>query len=247
MDNIDINDIGGLQFEETPYVFLSASVPKRLNSDDYQESDREIVRQEDQNYCAFSYPELIRAAVVAVTREALKRKMKIVFGAHPTISPLMIQAAESTGAPDDSILIFQAKPFESMIPQSTLDLIHNSKGKLIITPTKNNEAIQSLPLGQRKRHPCPESLKYMREQMVNIPRLCCGIFIGGMIGVEDEATLFKQARPNLKCYAIASTGGAAAKIFQNQGFAGNLSSIDRQHLETMRSYTLLARKIFNDI
>ena len=54
-------------------------------------------------------------------------------------------------------------------------------------------------------------LALMRKKMIEENDFCAAIFIGGMEGVEDEYTLFKNAHPDSPLFPIASSG-AASKI-----------------------------------
>jgi hypothetical protein len=68
-----------------------------------------------------------------------------------------------------------------------------------------------------------------------------------MEGVEEGAILFKSGHPNLPCYAIASTDSGALALLDGapHGFAGALP--DPDILRTGTSYSLLARKILDDM
>ena len=59
-----------------------------------------------------------------------------------------------------------------------------------------------------------KSLVHMREVMLSGP-FNCGIFIGGMEGVEDEYKMFIRLHPGVSAFPIASTGAAAAIIFKS--------------------------------
>ena len=56
------------------------------------------------------------------------------------------------------------------------------------------------------------SLARMREAMLTGP-FVGGFFIGGMEGVEEEFAMFSRTQPGFPAFPIASTGAAAAKLF----------------------------------
>ena len=56
------------------------------------------------------------------------------------------------------------------------------------------------------------SLQRMREAMLATP-FHVGFFIGGMEGVEEEYTMFRHLQPGIPAFPIASTGAAAALLF----------------------------------
>ncbi|HNA57688.1 MAG TPA: hypothetical protein PLJ43_06185, partial [Chitinophagales bacterium] len=59
-----------------------------------------------------------------------------------------------------------------------------------------------------------ESLKHMREEMFK-NYFTAAVFIGGMDGVIDEYNMFSMAHPSALLLPLASTGGAAQKIYLN--------------------------------
>ena len=92
-------------------LLLSASIPMDRDPALFEPTDRERVADINRLYASSARPERIRAATIAVTRVALRRGMRLVFGAHPTISPLVLQVAADLGAVDDSILVFQSDAY----------------------------------------------------------------------------------------------------------------------------------------
>lgn len=222
-----------LQDPARPAILLSASVP--YLREDFED---EAERQRNLHYVALAQPQYIRLAVAELTRTALMRHAQMIFGAHPAISPMVLDAARNLGAPPDSVLIFQSDFFADRIPGSTYELANWSAGRLFFTPRQPAE-------GERSAR--RQSLKKMRSLMVSPPNLRGAIFVGGMDGVEDEAKLFEEEHPHLPRYAIASTGSAAQGLFERspKEFAGSLR--DPGVLVTSRSYSVLARNILDDM
>lgn len=216
-----------------PAILLSASVPY-LREDFENEAERE----RNHRYVAMAQPQHIRLAVAELTRTALMRHAQVIFGAHPAISPMVLDAARNLGAPSDSILIFQSDFFADRIPGSTYELANWSAGRLFFTPRQP---------AQGERSARRQSLRKMRSLMVSASNLRGAIFVGGMDGVQDEATLFEEEHASLPRYAIASTGSAAQELFERspEKFAGRLR--DASVLTTSRSYSVLARNILDDM
>jgi hypothetical protein len=218
-----------------PAILLSASVPYMR----HEHADDEA-RNRNQRYVDMARPELIRLAVVELTKTALRRGAQLIFGAHPAISPMVLDAARNVGAPPGSILIFQSEFFADSIPNSTLELANWSAGCLFLTPRQPARGMEDA----RSR-----SLAVMRDLMVSPTNLRGAIFVGGMDGVEEEVKHLESVprdRP-LPCYAIASTGSAAELLFDQspERFTGN--RLDPDSLRRGRSYALLARQILDDM
>lgn len=240
MDARDLSiQLRELKSPERPAILLSASVPYiREATSDMTPEERQQLRELSTRYVQSAQPQRIRLAVMELTKAALMRQTQLIFGAHPAISPMVLEAARNVGAPPDSILIFQSAFFADRIPRSTLELSDWSAGRLFFTRQRP---------GDRPYDARNESLAEMRSLMVSPPNLRGAIFVGGMEGVEEEAILFKSAHPNLPRYAIASTGSAALALFGRapHGFAGSLPNPDI--LQTGTSYSLVARKILDDM
>jgi hypothetical protein len=72
-------------------------------------------------------------------------------------------------------------------------------------------------------------------------RFNCGIFIGGMEGVEEEYQMFKGVQKSAPAFPVASTGAAAAILFNAD------ATVKKQHpeLENELSYISLMRALVN--
>lgn len=228
-------------------IVLSASVPAWRNPLDFEPADQQAVEEINQNYVSNARPERIRAAVVALTRVALARQVRLVFGAHPTISPMILQVAQDMDARDDSILVFQSNAYRSIIPGSTLQFANWSRGRLILTREKPEPHLVPTPL--KRLSPYPNSLKHMRTMMMEVPGVIGAVFIGGMNGVEDEADLFAQVHLHLRLrrYAFASTGSAALRLEQRFPGAFHGTLPDPQAFRTTLSYTIAASMVLDEL
>jgi hypothetical protein len=236
--NIDSAKQCRQHFADVPTIMLCASVPYELDRKNRDPHDWPELVKWNQRFIGRARPDRIRAAVAALTRVALGRKMRIVFGAHPSISPMMLQAARDLGAPARSILIFQSEAFLGHFNRSTLALADWRAGCLVTT------AQQPEPPNSKR---FPNSLERMRELMVAVPGIAGAVFIGGMNGVEREAEIAMQSK--IKRYAIASTGSAAEALFNgNRGdFCGTLNAIDADFIRNSHAYTVVASKIVRDM
>lgn len=223
---------------EAPSLLLSASVPYLRKPSDFVQSERAERRRRNKIYVDSARPERIRAAVVSLALAAVTRKFRLVFGAHPAISPMILTAARDAGAPPESIIIFQSEFYLGRLPSATLELASWDAGLLVIT-----KAAPERPTATRS----PASLTLMRELMVGVPGLTGAVFVGGMEGVEEEAALFNLAHHDLPRYAVASSGSAAAELLKSEPARFKGTSLDEKMLTSSPSYSVVAGKIFEDL
>lgn len=144
------------------------------------------------------------------------------WGGHPAITPLIRAVAESVGILGvDRVRLFQSAWFRDTLPS-------------------DNAAFERYELTQKKVT-LAESLAEMRERMFSASEFDAGIFIGGMEGVEVEFELFRSGHPNAKVLPVASTGAAAAIIYQRERERLSLSD----ELETEYAYPSLFRRLLD--
>lgn len=156
-------------------IFLAASVPPA----DYPET---------------SDPFLVQSAV----RELLKTvipKYKLVWGGHPTITPLVQSMCEFLGVDAAQATVLYQSQFFVEQAQAT---------NVVLVPAVAKDKDQSLLL--------------MREQMLSRQNLVAAVFIGGMAGAELEHDLFRRLRPDAKVVVVPATGGAALKLATTYGY-----------------------------
>ncbi len=222
------------------YLFLSASVPYEFVESNVDLGPGETVENLNARFWATRQPARVRDAVSALTRTAIGRGFRLVFGAHPSISPMVLQAASDMEAPPASVVIFQSEKYDGVIPQSTLDLAAWKSGLLVMTQKQNE------PPGTTRN---PNSLAFMREMMTSVRGLEGAVFVGGMKGIALEAKAFEDRQPGARRYAIGSTGSAAAELarLKPDEFHGTLGRQDASLLETSASYSLVAHKIVKDL
>lgn len=235
-----VADAGQLQavLPDVPTLLLSASVPYPLEASKLDPADVSRLQQWTRQYVDTARPQRIRTAVSALTRVALNHGLRLVFGAHPSISPMVLQVARDMDAPPGSILIFQSEAYAALIPTPTWELASWKSGLMVQTPAQPE-------LPHNRRH--PNSLRLMRELMARVPGVRAAVFVGGMQGVVDEADLFHAAHPQAKRYAVASTGSAALVLADRDPAAFHGTLGDPTVLRDNLSYSVVARRIVLDL
>jgi hypothetical protein len=182
-------------------VFMSASFPYGDRANKFPEAN----------------PFEITSAVVALARSVFGAKGKLVFGGHPTISPLVLSVArdftlfcanQEVKLDRPLVYIYQSKLFEDVIPKETLQLEEEGIGEIIWVNAEGTDKERSL-------------LK-MRVNMLSDSKLLAGVSIGGMNGVydidnkqyNDEFYLFTKHCNGKPFYPIGSTGGASQALLK---------------------------------
>ncbi|MBZ5594764.1 MAG: hypothetical protein LAP39_21170 [Acidobacteriia bacterium] len=190
-------------------VFVSASVPYRpLWTDDAK-------------------PVEIEEAIVSIARAVFARKGRLLFGGHPSVSPLIASIAGEYFPADPErrhrpVITFQSEYFRGHLPDETWQLFRMGWSSIQWTP--------AVP-GADGTSDQPKSLKLMREWMLLGPSTPPEVIeahglrppkamlaVGGMEGVADEAGMFLSHRikwrisPAPPIYAITSGGGAARRL-----------------------------------
>ena len=183
-------------------IFLSASVPTRKPwTDDSQ-------------------PIEIEEAIISVARAVFARKGRLLFGGHPSVSPLVSAVAGEYYPADPArvqrpVVTFQSRLFEESLPDETTELF--TMGWSDIEWTERRETREL-------------SLALMRDLMLPKPGVPVAAFernelalplamiaIGGMEGIRDEAAVFlrRQATwggPRRRVFSFKSGGGAPARL-----------------------------------
>lgn len=174
-------------------IFLSASVPI-MGRGSYHETANPFLIQ-----CA------VRELVIAIIRQH-----KIVWGGHPTITPMIWNICEDLGEDySQRVTLYQSRFFEERFPEE------NRRFQNVIF----TEAVP----GDREA-----SLRAMREEMLSRKDLVAAVFIGGMEGVEAEYALFKQYHPAAKVLPVPSPGGATLNLAKDHGYfsGADLADVD---------------------
>jgi hypothetical protein len=218
-------------------VFLSASFPSASRSPDFFDS---------------ADPDEITQAVVALTRAVFASEARLVFGGHPTISPLIMdvsqdylwQRSSRQPRPDPLAVVYQSEVFRDFTSPATMRMMDENLSETIFTPTVAGE---SLPVaGTPDPQLFPRSLADMRSQMLGRQDLAAGVFIGGMEGIREEAQTLRELNPNVPQFYVGAPGGAAQLLAQETLQRPNLTSDERDWLEYLmvsREYVTLMQRI----
>ena len=224
---------------ENPAIFLSASVPfERLETgeDGARLSTDEIDR--NLRYLRTSQPARIRRAVTELCRFTFRSEVKynLVFGGHPAISPLVLQAARQFVDDDGDekrAIVFQSAYFCDKIPAEARELGNWERGQLLYTEGLETKAA---------------SLFKMRQVMLDRSHdLRAAILIGGMEGIIDEVERFADTHKGAPIFAIGSTGSASQDVLEERTSLCSGSRADAATLRENASYPQVMHRIFKDL
>lgn len=162
------------------HVFLSASFPSGERGERFRPYDAAAVAD----------------AVAALVRVIFAMDGSVVFGGHPTITPLVLMIGSDLRL-THSVDIFQSRWFEDKITPETWTLIDSGVGRLHWTG---------------RRETLDESLDLMRTEMLGTIRPSAAVFVGGMEGILSEFEHCRELLPRTPKIPIAGPGGAAARL-----------------------------------
>lgn len=162
------------------HLFLSASFPSGERGERFRPYDAAGVAD----------------AVAAVVRAVFRMGGNVVFGGHPTITPLVLMIGSELRL-EQRVHIFQSKWFEDRITPETWTLIDSGVGRLHWT---------------RRCETLDGSLALMRAEMLGSTRPSAAVFVGGMEGIVEEYERCKELLPQVPKIPIAGPGGAAARL-----------------------------------
>lgn len=212
-------------------ILLSASVPSEKRSKKYNENYTKIKNAQVQ----------IEEAVIGLSRNVFQAGGKLIFGGHPSISPLVLMVATefkiNKNIEDISrkekqqkpVTIFQSRAYEKIIPSETTTLFNLGYSNIVWTDAIDGETFD--PKIQDETQ-CEKSLDFMRKQMMH-ERIDALVCVGGMEGVEKEFEIFRDFYPKQPVFLLRSTGGASkilADEFSNNTFVKVADAIDYQIL-----------------
>jgi hypothetical protein len=220
-------------------VFLSASVPTPERRDEYERISEAPLRIEE--------------AVVCVARAVFIEGGTLVFGAHPSISPLVARVtdhyhlpapAEKTHQkrePDDpgtewrnpSLVMYQSRVWSEWWAEDSQHLTQHPLTSLRWVDAADGESIDPKI---KDRPQAPKSMEKMRIAMIKDTAPLAMIAIGGMKGVLNEAELFREIWPERPIFALATTGGAAAMLAQRSGLKDSVRVIDHDAQNLVRKF-----------
>jgi len=166
-------------------IFLSASVPIEGRGDYYKTSN----------------PFLIQVAVRELVVATIS-SYKIVWGGHPSITPMIWTICRDLGADySRSVELYQSRYFQDRFPEE-------------------NKRFRNVNFIDAVHGSLEDSLLHMRENMLSRDDLVAAVFIGGMDGVEAEYELFKRYHPGATVLPVAAPGGAARVLAKRLGQIG---------------------------
>lgn len=225
-------------------VFLSASFPSRERAPHFFET---------------ADPDEITQATVATCRAVLAARGRLVFGGHPSVTPLVMMVAEeylpesvadrvelrrSGLAP---VIVYQSETFRSAMPQSTRNLEAWGLGDLRWVGPSGEEP--RFATGRTLLHGSAAfALQRLRERMLTETKPVAGVFIGGMEGIREEAGLYRQICTERPLYFIGAPGGAAQELAKTERMEFTAASgLNALELQTSRSYPALLQRIVLDV
>ena len=218
-------------------IFLSASVPHRPQ------------------WTGDAKPTEIEEAIVSVARAVFARDGRLLFGGHPSVSPLIASVASEYFGPDPTrtvrpVITFQSEFFRGRLPDRTWEMVRMGWSAIEWTgrpgPDGSAVAQEASLLEMRKcmllAPEMPDAV--IRQNALEPPQAM--IAVGGMEGVCDEAAMFLRHRdgwrawgvaPVQRVYAFKSGGGAAARLLEPEILSTRLwpeKAADPRDLETLR-------------
>ncbi len=162
----------------------------------------------------------IADAVTALARAILVSGGRLVFGGHPTITPLVFSVA-SEHARQGAVEVYQSRWFEHEIAPETRRLEELGFGRILWTEKKDT---------------LQDSLDVMRRTMLREANPIAGLFVGGMEGILDEWHLFGEMLKGPR-FRLVRPGGAAATLDQPE------VSADLSELLKSGRYPVVAHEI----
>lgn len=162
------------------HVFLSASFPSGERGEEVRPFDASAIAD----------------AVSAIVRAVLLNEGKLLFGGHPTITPLVLMIGAELRV-QRAVDVFQSQWFGAQITRDTWTLEGSDVGTIHWTP---------------RRATLEESLGEMRRQMLGFVVPAGAVFVGGMSGIWEEYKLLGAMWPGVPRIPVGGPGGAAGKL-----------------------------------
>lgn len=162
-------------------IFLSASIPEPGRGHYHETAD----------------PFLVQFAVRELVTVCLGRR-RIVWGGHPSITPMVHAVCRDFGLDFDApVILYQSTFFKDRFPE-------------------DNRYFQTI-LVEGIEGNLPESLGLLRSAMLRRP-LEAAVFIGGMEGILHEHDMYRHYhKDNAHVVALGAPGGAARELAHKYG------------------------------
>ncbi len=202
-------------------------------------------------------------AVVALAKAVFHANGSLVFGGHPTITPLLLSVAKELLVatnpvpppnadptpvlpPEPRVIAYQSSVFDGHAPSDIQKLtrLENGLGLVVRIPAEPGENPQFHEDGSLIRGSVENSLRTMRTRMIQDTQPAAAVYVGGMEGIDQEHRLAQELRIP-RHYVIAAPGGAARELhpLAPPGASPTLLA----DLQTSRHYPRLAARIVADI
>lgn len=149
----------------------------------------------DSEEASYSHSAEIAAAVAAVAEGALRANADLVFGGHPTVTPIVLQIAMLLDR-GRGVHIFQSEFFSDVITDDATRLVNDLGAHLHWTPGAESRS---------------DALRALRVAMFQ-RQYTASFFVGGMGGVVEEARLLAEMQPAAPQFYVAAPGGAASQL-----------------------------------
>jgi hypothetical protein len=143
--------------------------------------------------------------VAAIVRALFDQGARLVFGGHPTITPLVHRLARERGAAAPPVELFQLERFRADAVPETFDAS--------VFPNVHWIGDPAAGLAQ--------DLAGLRDPMVQLAR--AAVFVGGKTtgfrgskpGIRDEYERFRARHPEAPVYLLGTVGGETARLIED--------------------------------
>jgi hypothetical protein len=195
----------------------------------------------------------IEEAVISIARAVFIEGGTLVFAWNPSIAPLIACVVESYHLPapaeklhsdfrhdkehfewrNPSVRVFQSEIWKRQMKQEAERLARNPLFQIHWTkpaPARRGKAKQEQSTKEQ------QSMDSMRREMIQATSPVAMVVIGGTQNSMEEAKVFHKLRPNQNIFALATTGGAAARLPKENPEQNTISVADTEALELVRSF-----------
>ena len=230
-------------------IFLSASIPTAQRRNEYEVNHVnkiDFLRVEDA-------ATRIEEAIICLARAIFSEGGTLVFGGHPSISPLVARILDHYYLPspaeeisddrrdldDDtnwknpSLIIYQSRVWEKFLVPETEYLSKHPQVEIKWTEAIGDERADP---SITDRPQAPLSMHHMRERMIADIDPAAMVVIGGMQGVLDEAGIFHEQYPTKSIFTLPSTGGAARVLAELDQNPPIVSDSDQRAAELIQEF-----------
>lgn len=225
-------------------IFLSGSVPTLDRADEYDRIP--------------GAPLHIEEAVICIARAIFIEGGTLVFGGHPSISPLVARVIQDYNIPSPAeatnveikeqqgmvwknprIEIHQSKVYEQFLVKDTEYLLRQPLVDVRWSEAVEGEFVDPMIKGKPRTE---KSLLAMRRAMMSPSPPAAMIAVGGMKGVVDEVDLFREFAPKRPVYLLGTTGGATGMLAKRMVDERNVRLPDSDALDLVKRFWAEQRK-----